>query len=460
MEFNATFRNFGKIREKTVPVKPLTVLAGENSSGKSFATKGLYCILEALNQDHLSNAIRRSMMRIVHFANRFRESLKSPSKEDQKFSDSLFDIYIPALSNMMDQSALADLENQKMLIDNMEVSLDDIKLAISDYYNSRKDVKRMQSAIKSIMNIMKLIDGVEGLVNQHLETITDGIELRLNDNLKKNFQITGLTSLVNSGSEEFASVELGTIGKIDITGDSDIGFRFAQNGVMEIQKLEHVIFIDSPIFLKIRQGLTGNNIYSMRFGERSRYLKGYPLYVDHLYRLVDKRFIDKPDFYQISDRLQKTLDGRLEVSKSGDIDYKNTDGFSTPLLLTATGVSNLGLIELLIRNNVISKGSFLIIDEPEAHLHPKWQVELMDILYNIAKAGANVIVATHSLDMVKKLEVILKNDEDAEEIISINYMASDGGSGESGFGKTQLENAEYVLSNLSTPFYEMYLEGV
>ncbi len=40
----------------------------------------------------------------------------------------------------------------------------------------------------------------------------------------------------------------------------------------------------------------------------------------------------------------------------------------------ATGIKNFGILQLLIKNNYLSKDSILIVDEPEVHLHPKWQL--------------------------------------------------------------------------------------
>lgn len=174
--------------------------------------------------------------------------------------------------------------------------------------------------------------------------------------------------------------------------------------------------------MRIRDGLQKS---SSRYFANERELKGYPEYIDNLYGFVDRKYMDSPEeeFADLSVELQKTISGRLMFTKAGEIHYVDESGEPTPLSLAATGVSNLGLIDLLIRNSVIKKGSFLIIDEPEAHIHPKWQVKLMKVLYKMACLGVNVIIATHSLDMLKKLQLIVKqNPEDADDIVSVNRM--------------------------------------
>jgi predicted ATP-dependent endonuclease of OLD family len=37
-------------------------------------------------------------------------------------------------------------------------------------------------------------------------------------------------------------------------------------------------------------------------------------------------------------------------------------------------MTNLGMIQALLKNNVINEGSFVFFDEPETNLHPAWQV--------------------------------------------------------------------------------------
>ncbi|MCT7529605.1 AAA family ATPase [Aliarcobacter cryaerophilus] len=150
------------------------------------------------------------------------------------------------------------------------------------------------------------------------------------------------------------------------------------------------------------------------------------------------------------------MNGKLNITKSGEIEYLDEKNNSMPLSLTAMGITNIGLIDLLLRNNIINRGSFLIMDEPEAHLHPKWQVALIEILYKLAQAGANIIIATHSIDMIKAVELLIKQDEKAKDLIAINKMPYN----ESFSKLKEEEKIEEILSDLSSPFYEMYMKGL
>ena len=58
-------------------------------------------------------------------------------------------------------------------------------------------------------------------------------------------------------------------------------------------------------------------------------------------------------------------------------------------------VSELAPLVLYLRH-VVGRGDVLIIEEPESHLHPAMQVEVIGWVARIVRAGVRVIVTTHS----------------------------------------------------------------
>ena len=58
---------------------------------------------------------------------------------------------------------------------------------------------------------------------------------------------------------------------------------------------------------------------------------------------------------------------------------------------------------LLLKNGWLTTNTLLVIDEPEVHLHPKWQVEYCRIISLLVRKGITVIVATHSPYIVQGL---------------------------------------------------------
>jgi len=66
-----------------------------------------------------------------------------------------------------------------------------------------------------------------------------------------------------------------------------------------------------------------------------------------------------------------------------------------PLMRSSSMVSELAPIVLYLRH-IVRLGDILIIEEPESHLHPAMQVEVIRCLAEVVRSGIRVIVTTHS----------------------------------------------------------------
>ena len=64
--------------------------------------------------------------------------------------------------------------------------------------------------------------------------------------------------------------------------------------------------------------------------------------------------------------------------------------------LLAEGYRKLGLLFCLIQNEMLTKGSILFWDEPEANLNPKMMEIVVNILYKLVEQGVQVFVSTHN----------------------------------------------------------------
>lgn len=76
--------------------------------------------------------------------------------------------------------------------------------------------------------------------------------------------------------------------------------------------------------------------------------------------------------------------------------------------LVAEGIRKFATVAYLIANGSLADNATLYWDEPETNLNPRLISKLAAMLVNIAQQGTQVILATHSLFLVKELDLQLK----------------------------------------------------
>ena len=447
MKLQYNLENIGNIDNASITIKPLTIIAGENSSGKTFVTKSLYSILSHIQKNY--------------FVKEFIYSLSSLEKEvliflDDEFTEE-FEKSLQEIHSLIQEFIFVERKNQKKFLDKNKNIFSKFELDILSFFKNQEKPHTLYLSLEYFIY----------LSNHFQEISSEKMMEKLVIAFKKNFQITDLQDLINKNSNQDVRLVFDKICDVTINHNLEISIKD------DIENISNIVFFDSPIYIKIRKALQKNSteyshmmnlnlkhIKAKMYGYpeyQDKYLKGYPEYIDDLYRNLDLEYIDIADFDEISQEIQQIISGKFDISRSGDINYTDNQNNVIPLSLTAMGISNIGLIDLLLRNNVINKGSFLIMDEPEVHLHPEWQVILAKILYKIAKGGANIIIATHSLDFLKAFENILKKENEiAEGIIAINKMPYD----ESFSELSELEKVGIVLDDLSKPFYDLYMQDI
>ena len=78
---------------------------------------------------------------------------------------------------------------------------------------------------------------------------------------------------------------------------------------------------------------------------------------------------------------------------------------------TASGIKAFGIIQLLIQAGILDERSLLIIDEPENHLHPRWQIEYARVMVELVKNNVSVLLTSHSPYLLQALKVFSEKNK-------------------------------------------------
>ena len=72
----------------------------------------------------------------------------------------------------------------------------------------------------------------------------------------------------------------------------------------------------------------------------------------------------------------------------------------------------ISIIKLLLATGEITEKTLLVLDEPEAHLHQKWQNLFAEIMVLLVKdLGCHVLLTTHSPNFMLALEANMRKYE-------------------------------------------------
>ena len=81
------------------------------------------------------------------------------------------------------------------------------------------------------------------------------------------------------------------------------------------------------------------------------------------------------------------------------------------------------IVKMLLERGALDKNTMLILDEPEAHLHPQWQNAFAEILVLLVQnLGVNILLTTHSPNFMLALDANMRKYDMAEKT---NFYQSD-----------------------------------
>ena len=358
--------NFAKIKKADIEINGITVIAGENDTGKSTIGKILYCLYTAfhnLNEKILEEK-KRNIGRAIF------ENYKGTTKEVNKIFD-ILDILLK--TNNLSHVSIEAILNEQDICDVDDELID----KILEYLNfDNEELKGL--IVKKIFN----------------DEFNNQIKPAFNDNL-----ITNIKLFIK---EEKIEVEFDRENDI-VKSDIDLN--------------NEGILIDNPFLL---DDIKKDNSSSKSMAKILDFLFGDEKIYRHDLRLTEalSKSLSQPKSSLIDEailkrRLDKFLDIIVGVTK-GDFHEQEAkftflnSVFNKEIELSnlSTGVKSFAIILKLLENKDIADNSIIILDEPEVHLHPKWQLIYAEILILLQKEfNLNIVLSTHSPYFIRAIQV-------------------------------------------------------
>ncbi|SHA07430.1 ABC transporter ATP-binding protein [Bathymodiolus thermophilus thioautotrophic gill symbiont] len=418
MNLNIKVENLGRFKKGEVKLRPLTVLTGENGTGKSFFTKTLYSIFSVLNKNLLHIEIDKTIVAInIDLESFIAQVQRKSALEENMVKDvkTKLNLFKDALNVFKDENIRFYKIKIQELHKDIEKPINKLNKHFEKIQNNPIKVKFIKNKIKELQNNFSILESF----TKH-NIYPKILSKNLSSEIKENFQISNLYELISFDGSKCQIYDKKNGLNISFNKDNFVDFSLEHDFIAEVSNLDRVIFFESPAYWSVRDAL--NNSKEV---EKKGDLTGVSKYFYDLDKTLNTKSTNQPleIVSKLAVELKEEIGGEF-IFDSGRLSFVDNSGKNIDKNLISFGMTNLGMIQALLKNNVISKGSFVFFDEPETNLHPTWQVLLTKVLIELAENGVNVVMATHSLDMIKALEVHTKDKD--EKFIAVNHFTKEG----------------------------------
>lgn len=419
-------QNIGIIEEADINIEGITLIAGQNDSGKSTVGKVLYALIRGVNGDEISHNFNK--VRFVY--------------------DKTRDI-----RNLLSRTTATNESDQKIQNKFISEFLDKLDIRPSSLH-SKKDTEIINSINNELDSLLNLYDNYSNLqIREKLSEFindfnrrtsisfdsTEALHYRLESFFKNEFG----NQISNSFNTNDSFIKIGGIEEKSIYFKDKIEFLGLENNSSFYY--DEVIFIESPLRL--------TQTYFVRFNEIID--KN-----DHLNKLIFLRENELNIFSDDSNKnnnllslISKVINGNFSIDPLDDIVFtKNEIEFEFGNV--ATGIKSFGILQLLLQKGKLNSNTLLIIDEPEVHLHPTWQVKFAEILVLLSKELAiQILLTSHSPYFIEALEGYSKKHH--YESSTNFYFAEKNKDGLSSKIIDVTKDIMPILNSISKAFYKI-----
>ncbi|MGI4869807.1 MAG: AAA family ATPase [Janthinobacterium lividum] len=213
--------------------------------------------------------------------------------------------------------------------------------------------------------------------------------------------------LIKFGSEPFrAGINIqGTFGveKIDVSMDINPPYTSipAVKSFDILTQLSFANELTACVFIPAKEVLTSGWLFFLYNRREIPIDETYP----DLLRLLFGPPLRQPKPAHIVEKIARLIGGKVEED-NGRFYLAAPNQPRMEMNLVAEGMRKFATLYKLLANGTLTPETTLFWDEPEANLNPALLKEMAAVLTDLAQAGFQVILATHSLFLLKELHML------------------------------------------------------
>lgn len=397
-----SINNFAKIKKADIIVDGITVIAGENNTGKSTVGKVLFSLFNVLS--NIEEKI-------------FAERLNVIDRTSRTILLSYFNT--GELSKSMISRITYSIPRQMKTL---------FKREMEEHYQLSEDT------VMSIVSrtVLKSKTNLPNSENFDWEAITDELYKNVIDIL----HLPEDTIVLETVSRYFKKVFNSQINYLgERNSEAKLTLNIKGNDVELYFTNDHCNYLNDSVHI-LHKGIYIDNPFII--DELSSFSDLDPmdtLLKDLLTDKVQEGVLDgiietvlaKEKLSDIYNTLQTIVPGEIIIGQDEEF-YLKDNQYSDPIAFNnlSTGIKSFLILRMLLEKGAIEKKDVVILDEPEVHLHPQWQIMYAELIVLLQKQfDLSVVVTTHSPYFVDAID-LFSNKYATNEKVNFYLSSSDG----------------------------------
>lgn len=375
-------KDFRAIQNAKIALNGITVLSGENGCGKSTIAKLTYHSIQTINryEDILYTPLLAFYQKTFEIFTDISNDLSSlvPSSDVFIFEKCPYTVLnIPQIISTISNIAQTLISNYYTAVNMDGFDEND------PFFTRLRTILSSNFAISEAKDwnnlIHEILDSIIKVQNYAAESVRNRRTEAFTGHLKAFFNNEDI-------SDKFNLYEYG----VGITN-------YQRQRLLHFRSIDKVLYIDTP----------------MAIGLSSTHIPHWDFLNETLRKGGENKSLNSENIYRLLS--ESILGGEASLDTKSIFDrfvYKRKDGLIINLLDCATGIKSFAILQILLKNGYLDNKTLLIIDEPEAHLHPQWIVEFARIITLLNKElGVKFLIASHNPDMISALKYISEKEK-------------------------------------------------